>query len=173
MTPEQLQCLRQVGGELVINDHVEVASELGVGVHLGQGDEDPQKARDLLGPSVLIGQSVDCLESAERAHQLPVDYIAASPLFCSVHKPEAPPWTLEGFGHLIRCSSLPVLGIGGITSGNAGEIFGMGAGIAVIGAICDAADPEEVARRLWNLYRFPSTQHRLNHQRLLVRIINI
>jgi thiamine-phosphate pyrophosphorylase len=44
---------------------------------------------------------------------------------------------------------LPVAAIGGITEHNAAEVIRVGAdGLAVISAICAAADPEQAARAL-------------------------
>jgi thiamine-phosphate pyrophosphorylase len=44
---------------------------------------------------------------------------------------------------------MPVIGIGGITASNAGAIIRAGAvGVAVIGAVLGAADPEAAAREI-------------------------
>ena len=45
--------------------------------------------------------------------------------------------------------SVPVIAIGGITPGNAGEVMRAGAaGVAVIGAVFDAPDPRAAAAAL-------------------------
>jgi thiamine-phosphate pyrophosphorylase len=44
--------------------------------------------------------------------------------------------------------SVPLIGIGGITADNASAVLGAGAdGVAVISAVCAAADPEASTRR--------------------------
>src|SRR6266511_1868246 len=57
----------------------------------------------------------------------------------------------EGFAGLVRLApvGVPVIGIGGITAGNAGAVRRAGAaGVAVIGAVWSAADPTLAARAL-------------------------
>jgi thiamine-phosphate pyrophosphorylase len=53
---------------------------------------------------------------------------------------------------------LPLIGIGGITAANAGEVIRAGAdGVAVVSAIQDAADVETAARQLVETVREAST----------------
>ena len=48
---------------LIINDLVELADEIDAdGVHIGQVDMDPNKARQILGPDKIIGLSVESME---------------------------------------------------------------------------------------------------------------
>ncbi len=70
---------------LILNDHVELAVEIGAdGVHVGQSDMTPEMARQLLGPDKLLGYSIESLTQLESANQLDcLDYIAASAVFPS------------------------------------------------------------------------------------------
>ena len=69
---------------LIINDRIDVALAVQAdGVHLGQTDSRVQEARKLLGKHAIIGLSLNTLEDAAHAKELPIDYVAASPVFSS------------------------------------------------------------------------------------------
>ena len=52
----------------IINDNVEIAGKIQAdGVHLGQQDMDPLKARKLLGEDKIIGVSCRTVEAAKKA----------------------------------------------------------------------------------------------------------
>jgi len=142
--------LAPAGVPLIVNDRVDVALAAGAdGVHVGQSDLDCRDARRLLGISAVIGLSVENLEQA-RAAPLEADYLAASPVFSTPTKTDtAPEWGLAGLVDLRRIVRRPLIAIGGIHSGNAAAVIGCGAdGIAIVSAICAAADPELAARVL-------------------------
>src|ERR1044071_3913162 len=53
------------GMQLIINDRVDVALAVGArGVHLGQDDLPPVAARNLLGPSAIVGYSTHNVDQA-------------------------------------------------------------------------------------------------------------
>ena len=59
--------------------------------------------------------------------------------------------TSIGSTSVCATSNIPVVAIGGITAENAGAVAGAGAwGVAVIGAVCGAADPEAGAREIFD-----------------------
>jgi thiamine-phosphate pyrophosphorylase len=128
------------GARLIINDRADIAKLVGAdGVHLGQDDLAPDKARVLLGEDAIIGVSTHSLEQAKIADQLPVDYIAVGPIYRSITKPSASASVLGGqVGlELLRAVkaavSKPVVAIGGITINNASEVLCAGAdSVAVI-----------------------------------------
>lgn len=143
--------LQPHGVPLVINDRVDVALACGAdGVHLGQGDLPPDLARQRLPPGVFIGWSVETEADVRRAARLPVDYLAASPLFATPTKTDtAPAWGLEGLRGLRRMTALPLVAIGGIHPGNAADVLAAGAdGLAVVRAVCGADDPRAAAQVL-------------------------
>lgn len=75
---------------VIMNDDIELASQLGVGVHLGQGDGSVRAARQALGPQALIGRT--CHQSAElvqAAKREGASYAAMGAVFASSTKPEA------------------------------------------------------------------------------------
>ncbi len=136
---------------LIVNDNVDLAIRLdAAGVHLGQTDGDPVAARAALGPDKIIGVSIEYLEELETANTMPLDYVAASAVFDTVNKSNLKTlWGLDGVRMLSERSKHPLMGIGGIHHGNAGDVIKAGAkGVAVIGALHDAQNPNEASRSL-------------------------
>ena len=84
-----------------------------------------------------------------------VDYVGLGPVFATATKPDAAsPIGLAGVATGCRALAVPVVAIGGIQCGNAREVLRAGAdGIAVVSAICSAADPGSAAERLNTLIR--------------------
>ena len=136
---------------LIVNDRVDVALEIGAdGVHIGQHDMDPERARRLLGPDAIIGLSIETIEQARAAVPLDVDYLGAGPVFATATKTDAaPPLGLAALAQIRAISRHRVVAIGGIGLENARQAIESGAdGVAVVSAICAADDPERAAREL-------------------------
>lgn len=136
---------------LVINDRIDIALACGAdGVHLGQSDLPVVQARRLLPANVFIGWSVETLADVARAHSLPVDYLGVSPVFSTPTKTDTQtPWGLDGLRQVRQATTLPLVAIGGIHTGNAQEVLQAGAdGLAVVSAICSADDPRQAAAQL-------------------------
>ena len=143
--------LAPYGVPLIINDRVDVAMAAGAdGIHLGQSDMPPADARRLLGPDAIIGLSLETVEDAGQLQEIPVDYVAASPVFSTPTKTDtALPLGLEGVRAIRRATSLPLVAIGGIHAGNLRDVLAAGAdGAAVVSAILGAEHPETAARAL-------------------------
>jgi thiamine-phosphate pyrophosphorylase len=142
---------RANGVPLVVNDHVLLAKALAAdGVHLGQTDTDPDRARHILGSGAVIGASVSNLPELARTDVQACDYIGSGPVFPTATKADAKAVRrLDGLAEMCRKASLPVVAIGGIDHTNAAECFEHGAaGVAMISAISRAADPRDKARLL-------------------------
>jgi len=142
--------LAPLGVPLIVNDRADVALAAGAdGVHVGQSDMHCSDVRRLLGPSAVIGLSV---ENPEQALAAPADadYLAVSPLFSTPTKTDtAAEWGVAGLAALRRASGRQLVAIGGIHGGNAARVIAAGAdGIAVVSAICAAPDAELAARAL-------------------------
>ena len=140
---------------LLINDRVDVALAAGTeGVHLGQTDMSPDDARRLLGPGAVIGLTARSLEEVEAAPIKLIDYISIGGVFATRSKDNPdPPIGLEGLrriaGRAAALSDLPRTAISGIDARNCRAVIEAGVGgIAVISAICAAADPEQAAADL-------------------------
>jgi thiamine-phosphate diphosphorylase len=141
---------RRAGVTFIVNDRVDLAVAAGAdGVHLGQDDLPPRAARPLLRPGMILGRSTHTLAQAERARDEAADYVAVGSMFETATKPD---FELAGPDLLRRIRPLtpqPLVGIGGITHENVGDVIRAGAdGVAVISAVCGAPDPAAATRRL-------------------------
>jgi thiamine-phosphate pyrophosphorylase len=141
---------RRAGATFIVNDRVDLAVAVGAdGVHLGQDDLPPRAARPLLRPGMILGRSTHTLVQATRARDEAVDYVAVGSMFETATKPD---FELAGPELLRRIRPLtpqPLVGIGGITHANVGDVIRAGAdGVAVISAVCGDPDPAAATRRL-------------------------
>jgi thiamine-phosphate pyrophosphorylase len=148
-----LPLTRRHGVPLIINDHIDVALAAGAdGVHIGQKDLPPDVARKLLGPRALIGLSVSDERHVDEANLLGamIDYVGIGPVFDTPTKPDASAACgINGLAALCVRSLHPTVAIGGIQLHNAADVKRAGpGGIAVVSAICKAADPRLAAQRL-------------------------
>jgi len=139
---------RDAGVLFIVNDRVEVALAAGAaGVHVGQAD-DLERVRDRIGSDVVLGISVEDAEQAAMAEGAGADYLGVT-VWSTPTKPDALPRGLDGLREVAGATSLPVVGIGGITPSNAAEVLGAGAaGVAVVSAIGAADDPISATRVL-------------------------
>lgn len=142
-------CARELAGtgaRLWIDDRPDVAALVGAaGVHLGQRDLPPRAARKTVGERVWIGRSTHDLEQLAAAAADPdVDVVAIGPIYSTTGKEDPDP--VVGLDLLRRARELtdkPLVAIGGIDAGRAGEVLAAGAdSVAAIGAVCrgDVAD---------------------------------
>jgi len=138
---------------VLVNDRMDVALAAGAaGAHLGHDDPPLDVLRPEVPPGFLLGISVGSVTEAERVRAWPADYWSVGPCFATGNKPDAGrALGPQGFETLARLApeGMPVIGIGGITAGTAAEIVRAGAvGVAVIGAVLGATDPQDAARDL-------------------------
>ncbi|MDD1685388.1 thiamine phosphate synthase [Methanoregula sp.] len=142
---------RRAGITFIVNDRLDVALACGAdGVHLGQGDLRCDTARQLAPPGFVIGVSTGTLEEAVEAEHAGADYVAVSPVFSTGSKSNAGPGQGLALVTKIRFAvRIPVIAIGGIGPGNAGQVIDAGAdGISVISAVVSQPDIAAAARRL-------------------------
>jgi thiamine-phosphate pyrophosphorylase len=118
------------------------------GVHL-PGGGDPKAARLPL-PSGLIGVSAHSPQEAAAQLAAGADYATLSPIFLTQTKPGyGPAVGLDALAEAARLAPGPVVALGGIDERNLAACLAAGArGIAVMGEIMRAADPEAATRRL-------------------------
>ncbi|HXG82879.1 MAG TPA: thiamine phosphate synthase [Pyrinomonadaceae bacterium] len=139
-----VEIARKHGVKIIINDRVDIALALGAdGVHLGQDDLPPAEARKILGAPAIIGFSTHNLQQAVEAVKLPVDYIAAGPVFPTRTKEN--PESVVGLETIKNIRKeigvFPLVAIGGITSANFFDVLKLGAdSVAVIGDLLSAPD---------------------------------
>ena len=136
---------------LIVNDNIVLAKAIMAdGVHLGQEDEDPLSARNILGNQAIIGMSVSNLDELRNSDLSHCDYIGTGPLFPTTTKTDAKKVIgPSGLETVVKASAVPVVAIGGIDDTNAKLCFMHGAaGVAVISCISRADNPLENAQRL-------------------------
>jgi thiamine-phosphate pyrophosphorylase len=151
---EAVQAARRLGVRIIINDRVDIAMAVGAdGVHLGQDDLPPEKARALLGKDRIIGFSTHDLKQALAASFAPVDYIALGPVFQTSTKEKPDPVVgLVGIGEVKQSISKPLVAIGGITFERARSVIEAGAdSLAVISDLYSTDDVTERARSFMRL----------------------
>jgi thiamine-phosphate pyrophosphorylase len=144
---EAMLVARRLGIQLIINDRVDIAVAVKAdGVHLGQQDLPPDRARKLLGDSRIIGYSTHSLEQALAVVSAPVDYIAIGPIFQTQPKDRPDPVVgLEVVGEIKRHSTKPVVAIGGIKLETASSVLAAGADSVAV--ISDLISSEDISAR--------------------------
>jgi len=147
---EVREVTRNFGVPFVVNDRVDVALAVDAdGVHVGWSDLPPDVTRKLIGEERLLGLSASSEEEVTRALAFAPDYLGIGAMFATATKPEyrvPGPSLIAKVRDRIPC---PVVGIGGVTPENAGQVVRAGAdGVAVISSLLNSDDVEEQARRL-------------------------
>jgi thiamine-phosphate pyrophosphorylase len=137
---------------LIINDRADVAKLIdAAGVHLGQDDLPARAAREILGPNKLIGFSTHNVAQAEAAAREGIaDYIGFGPIYPTTSKERADPVQgLKGLRSVRSRVKLPIVAIGGITTGTMLDVLATGAdAVAMIGEIVRAEDVSAKVRAL-------------------------
>ena len=146
---------REAGTLFIVNDRVDLAVAVGAdGVHLGQDDLPPRVARPLLRPGMILGVSTHSVQQARQAEADGADYVAVGSMFPTRTKPDfelVGPALVRALRPEIR---VPLVGIGGITPDNVGEVIRAGAdGVAVISAVCGAQDPSAASAHFLDAIR--------------------
>ena len=134
---------------LIINDRVDVALAVGAaGVHVGQDDLPCAVVRALTGADFVIGVSAHNPEEARHAIAAGADYLGCGAVFGTATKPGVAKLGLANLRAIRRVATKPMVGIGGVTSDNYGEVLSTGAdGAAIISGILGADDIKaEVAK---------------------------
>jgi thiamine-phosphate diphosphorylase len=141
---------RQTAVTFIMNDRIDLALVIEAdGVHLGQDDLPAAAARSLLRPGMVLGISTHSVGQARDAQRSAADYVAVGSMYPTATKAGfelvGPALVRELRGDV----QVPLIGIGGLNAGNVGEVIQAGAdGVAVIQAVCAAADPEAATRNL-------------------------
>ena len=140
-----LAVARPLGVRIIVNDRVDIALAAGAdGVHVGQDDIDAADARAIVGAERIVGVSTHSVVQARIAARLPVDYLAIGPVFPTTTKANPDPVVGLGGVREVRgeIGALPLVAIGGVTIGNAGDAIGAGAdSVAVIGDLWSSEGP--------------------------------
>lgn len=155
----------------LINDDVELAKEIDAdGVHLGQGDMEISKAREILDEKILgcdtcsgdakaskctrkiIGITAKTVEQAKLAEAGGADYLGSGAVFGTSTKTDAKPMEHELLDQICASVSIPVVAIGGIEKDNIMKLKGRKmSGFAVVSAIFKNEDITEATIELRKL----------------------
>jgi thiamine-phosphate pyrophosphorylase len=137
------------GATVSIHEDIDDAVASGAdGVHL-PGGSDPAAARRRL-PEGLIGVSAHLPGEAAAQLKAGGDYATLSPIFLTRSKPGyGPAVGLATLAEAARLAPDRIVALGGIDAGNIAPCLAAGAhGIAVMGEVMRAADPETTVRQL-------------------------
>ncbi|NCD32033.1 MAG: thiamine phosphate synthase [Spartobacteria bacterium] len=133
---------------LIINDRVDIALAVGAdGIHLGQSDLPCSVVRTFVPKEWIVGISAATEADVRRAEDEGADYIGVGTVYATSTKTDAgAPVGCDRIASLRAVTSLPIVGIGGITLANAGAVIQSGAdGVAVISALLSADNLVETA----------------------------
>ena len=132
---------------VVINDDIELAEKLGVGVHLGQQDGDINQAKHQLAPQQIVGRTCHGeVALVKEAKKEGASYAAIGAIFASNTKPNA---NVISRQQLIEgCEQgIDICVIGGLSAENITELSGLPiAYVAVVGDIMDLPVHQIAAR---------------------------
>lgn len=142
-----LPVTRRAGIGLVINDHLDIAREVGADVcHLGQEDffdagHTHISQLAVPGSHLLMGLSTHAPAQAQRALAAGADYIAIGPIYATGTKPTAKPVTLDYVRWAAANVTVPWFAIGGVNLQTLDDVLAAGArGICVVSGILNAPD---------------------------------
>ncbi len=140
---------RRFDATVMVHDDIEAAVATGAaGVHLPSGG-DPRAARARL-PGALIGASAHSGPEVASLLRAGADYVTVSPVFLTASKPGyGPALGLDQLAAITAAADGPVIALGGVSPDNAALCRAAGAhGIAVMGEVMRAADPQATVARL-------------------------
>jgi len=140
----------------IVNDYADITKLSNAnGLHIGQSDLSVESCRLITNHSQIIGKSNNTVEEAISAQSEAADYIAIGPVFSTstMGKHEKDPIGIEIIAE-VKSRGIPMLvGIGGINSNNAAEVFEAGAdSVCVASAVTLAGNPETATRALVNIF---------------------
>ena len=149
---------RRFGAVVTAHEDIEAVAAVGAdGVHLpGGGSAVAARARL---PGALIGASAHSADEAAALLRAGADYVTASPVFVTASKPGyGPALGLDGLARVVAAARGPVVALGGITPENAAACLAAGAcGIAVMGEVMRAADPQATVEYILRMMNSPSS----------------
>jgi len=128
---------------LTVNTRVNLAVDLGDGVHLGWRGASVEEAREVLGEDALVGYSAHDDLDAEGDRARGVDYYFFSPVYPTSSKPDHPGTGVAALrSFCLVAHPVPVYALGGLTPERVAECLHAGAyGVAVLSGIMEADVP--------------------------------
>lgn len=148
---EAIALTEQADCQLILNDHWQLAIELGCDyIHLGQEDLEDADIDQIRKANIKFGISTHSKLELERALKLNPDYIALGPVYPTILKKM--PWAPQGLERVTywknHVGNIPLVGIGGLNLDRAEGVFDAGADVvALVTDITLNIDPEEQVRQ--------------------------
>lgn len=147
------------GAKLIINDYPHLAKAVEAdGLHLGLQDMPIQEARSIVGESMITGGTANTLEHIRQRVAEGADYIGLGPFrFTTTKEKLSPVLGLEGYAAILRQLAtegitIPIIAIGGLVADDVAALLKTGVhGIAVSGAVTNAANPATLVRTIQQL----------------------
>ena len=138
----------------MVNGDVDLAKEVAAdGIHFPEGQNSDANYQNLK-KKFIIGRSVHSFESAVKAASEGMDYLTVGTIFPSNSHPNGETSGTEIIEEISNKLSIPLIGIGGISEGNCLQVMEAGAaGVAVIGAISEAASPQLAAHDIFKVLK--------------------
>lgn len=149
----------QYGAKLIINDYPHLAKTVEAdGLHLGLQDMPIQEARSIVGDKMIIGGTANTLELIRQRVAEGADYVGLGPFRYTTTKEKlSPVLGLEGYATILRQLAaegitIPIIAIGGLVVDDVTALLKTGVhGIAVSGAVTNAANPADLVRTIQQL----------------------
>jgi len=140
-----VDAVRGTSARVLVNDRFDVALAAGAhGVHLRSESFPASRIRACAPRGFLIGRSVHSVSAAmAAADDTAVDYLIFGTVFASGSKPDRPAAGLRELSAVAGATRLPVLAIGGLTSGKIADV--MRAGAAGVAGISMFDTPPDVS----------------------------
>lgn len=126
------------GCRLILNDYAELVGASGFeGLHVGQGDLQARRAREIIGGERVLGISTHDGTQLVEADDGPADYVAIGPVFQTNSKLDAEAAVgVDGVRRARGVTKKPLVAIGGISLETIPSVLDAGAdAVAVIGAL--------------------------------------
>lgn len=157
----QCETLRRLthdaGVTFIVNDHVGLALAVAAdGIHVGQDDLPVPVVRQLVGESMIIGQSTHSPQQAAAAVEAGADYIGVGPVFATQTKKDVCDAVgLSYLDHVVTGRDIPFVAIGGIKEHNLAEVRAHGA--ETIALVTEIVGAEDIATRIKNIRQIMET----------------
>lgn len=139
-----LESARGADAVVIVNDRADIALAAGAdGVHGGADDLPVAVLRRLVGPDALVGGTARDPDIARRLQADGASYVGVGPVYATATKTGLPdPLGPAGVEEVAAAVDIPVIAIAGVTAARVPELLDAGVhGVAVIGAVVNAADP--------------------------------
>ncbi|GIJ80472.1 thiamine-phosphate pyrophosphorylase [Micromonospora phaseoli] len=151
LTQRVVRLTAPYGVTCLVNDRLHVAlAARAAGGHVGADDLPVTAARQVLGPTAVLGATARYPGTAVEAVSAGATYLGVGPCYATTTKSGLPPEIgAAGVQAVAEAVDVPVIAIGGVTAAAVPELRAAGAyGVAVVGALSAAADPARAAVEL-------------------------